>query len=159
MTEPVIIGNATLYCGDCRDILPQLNGIDAVVTDPPYGIEELVGGYGRDGRKIENDKNLDVCHEALRLSAKALENGWLFAFYSARVSPEFFAFDIGAQYFGEVIWDKRAPGMGGGLAVSARKHRSFQSWRTRKAKAAFLCNHTLSARRRSPARKTDQAHA
>lgn len=38
MTEPVIIGNATLYLGDCRDILPTLPKVDAVVTDPPYGI-------------------------------------------------------------------------------------------------------------------------
>jgi DNA modification methylase len=30
------IGNATLYLGDCRDILPTLGGVDAVVTDPPY---------------------------------------------------------------------------------------------------------------------------
>lgn len=35
---PVIIGNATLYCGDCRDILPTLPKVDAVITDPPYGI-------------------------------------------------------------------------------------------------------------------------
>lgn len=28
----------TLYCGDCRDILPTLGKVDAVVTDPPYGI-------------------------------------------------------------------------------------------------------------------------
>jgi site-specific DNA-methyltransferase (adenine-specific) len=33
-----IIGNATLYLGDCRDILPTLGKVDAVVTDPPYGI-------------------------------------------------------------------------------------------------------------------------
>jgi site-specific DNA-methyltransferase (adenine-specific) len=38
MTQPVIIGDATLYCGDCRDILPTLGKVDAVVTDPPYGI-------------------------------------------------------------------------------------------------------------------------
>ena len=36
--KPVIIGNATLYCGDCRDILPTLSKVDAVITDPPYGI-------------------------------------------------------------------------------------------------------------------------
>lgn len=35
---PVIIGNATLYCADCRDILPTLPKVDAVITDPPYGI-------------------------------------------------------------------------------------------------------------------------
>ena len=32
------IGEATLYLGDCRDILPTLGKVDAVVTDPPYGI-------------------------------------------------------------------------------------------------------------------------
>lgn len=37
--EPVIIGRATLYLGDCRDILPTLPKVDAVVTDPPYGIK------------------------------------------------------------------------------------------------------------------------
>lgn len=28
----------TIYCGDCRDILPTLGKVDAVVTDPPYGV-------------------------------------------------------------------------------------------------------------------------
>lgn len=28
----------TLYLGDCREILPALGKVDAVVTDPPYGI-------------------------------------------------------------------------------------------------------------------------
>lgn len=43
MVEPVTIGNATLYLGDCRDILPTLGKVDAVVTDPPYGIGEAAG--------------------------------------------------------------------------------------------------------------------
>lgn len=43
MIEPVIIGNARLYRGDCRDILPTLCKVDAVVTDPPYGIGEAAG--------------------------------------------------------------------------------------------------------------------
>ena len=38
MVEPVIIGNATLYLGDCNEVLPTLGKVDAVVTDPPYGI-------------------------------------------------------------------------------------------------------------------------
>ena len=33
------IGNATLYLGDCREVLPTLPKVDAVITDPPYGIE------------------------------------------------------------------------------------------------------------------------
>jgi DNA modification methylase len=36
MTSPVQIGDATLYLGDCREILPTLGKVDAVVTDPPY---------------------------------------------------------------------------------------------------------------------------
>ena len=32
------IGDATLYLGDCREIAPTLEGVDAVVSDPPYGM-------------------------------------------------------------------------------------------------------------------------
>jgi DNA modification methylase len=32
------IGDATLYCADCKDVLPLLKDIDACVTDPPYGL-------------------------------------------------------------------------------------------------------------------------
>ncbi len=43
MSRVETIGNATLYLGDCRDILPTLGKVDAVVTDPPYGIGEAAG--------------------------------------------------------------------------------------------------------------------
>jgi site-specific DNA-methyltransferase (adenine-specific) len=36
----VEIGNATLYLGDCAEILPTLGKVDAVVTDPPYGLRQ-----------------------------------------------------------------------------------------------------------------------
>jgi DNA modification methylase len=31
-------GGRVIYHGDCREILPQISGPDAVVSDPPYGI-------------------------------------------------------------------------------------------------------------------------
>lgn len=37
MVEPVTIGRAKLYLGDCRDILPTLGKVDAVICDLPYG--------------------------------------------------------------------------------------------------------------------------
>ena len=44
---PVIIGDATLYCGDCMDVLPLIGKVDAVITDPPYGIINEFGSQSR----------------------------------------------------------------------------------------------------------------
>lgn len=41
----------TLYCGDCREILPTLGKVDAVVTDPPYGMK-----YNTDSRRFSGGK-------------------------------------------------------------------------------------------------------
>lgn len=38
MSRVETIGNATLYLGDCRELLPTIAKCDALVTDPPYGI-------------------------------------------------------------------------------------------------------------------------
>lgn len=43
MTRIETIGDCTLYLGDCREIMPTLGKVDAVVTDPPYGIGEAAG--------------------------------------------------------------------------------------------------------------------
>lgn len=58
-----VIGNATLYLGDCRDVLPTLGKVDAVITDPPYGIGKdgqarTTGGNG--GRKAYEFKGWDA---------------------------------------------------------------------------------------------------
>jgi DNA modification methylase len=57
------IGDCTLYLGDCREILPTLGPVDAVVTDPPYGISHstqkgchtVKGGASWAQSKIAND--------------------------------------------------------------------------------------------------------
>lgn len=41
--------NITLYLGDCLDILPTLTGVDAVITDPPYGIGHTSKGSASHG--------------------------------------------------------------------------------------------------------------
>lgn len=45
--EKTLADGVTLYCGDCRDVLPTLGKVDAVVTDPPYGLgARWKGGAG-----------------------------------------------------------------------------------------------------------------
>lgn len=46
------IGDATLMLGDCREILPTLGDVDAVVTSPPYNA-------GKDYGTAEDDLPLD----------------------------------------------------------------------------------------------------
>lgn len=48
--NPAIIGRATLYLGDCRDILPALPKVDHIITDPPYSERTH-------GRHDENSQN------------------------------------------------------------------------------------------------------
>ena len=53
MTSSVIkqmkkIGNATLYCADCKDVFPLLEEIDACVTDPPYGLSFMGNAWDYD---------------------------------------------------------------------------------------------------------------
>ena len=72
------IGNATLYLGDCREILPTLPKVDLVLTDPPYGIgrDKGMGGGGFDStgtwkrkpKKYEGDWD-DVAPDGLLIDA------------------------------------------------------------------------------------------
>lgn len=39
------IGKATLYLGDCAEVMPTLDKADALIADPPYGIS-----YSRDSK-------------------------------------------------------------------------------------------------------------
>ena len=55
------IGDAELWLGDCREILPTLGRVDAVVTDPPYGIGEAAGRNKSRG-KLAIAKDYGISH-------------------------------------------------------------------------------------------------
>lgn len=76
MSKSRTIGDCTLYLGDCLDIMPTLGKVDAVVTDPPYGIgqDKGFGGFGGFGTPIarrqyqgewDNDRPSKECFEAI----------------------------------------------------------------------------------------------
>jgi site-specific DNA-methyltransferase (adenine-specific) len=65
MTQ-ITIHDATLYLGDCLEILPTLARVDAVVTDPFYGIDGGRGGDARDFAKGDYAAAFDDTPESVK---------------------------------------------------------------------------------------------
>jgi len=53
------IGNATLYLGDCREVLPTLPRCHLILTDPPYGISYASNPIIGKGKKASNHEAKD----------------------------------------------------------------------------------------------------
>ncbi len=111
----------TLYCGDCRDVLPTLGKFDAVVTDPPYkvtsgGFCDLEGGFGgwiKDS--YDNKGAIVICdldwEDWLPLIPSAVRpDAHVYIFSNdrnlnrARSAAE----SAGLQFHRLLVWDKRA---------------------------------------------------
>lgn len=81
------IGSATLYLGDCREILPTLPKVDAVITDPPYGIALRNGDVDghRSARRFnvvgDDDQSVGMSvldwAESMKLPTIAFSSPWL----------------------------------------------------------------------------------
>jgi len=54
-----IIGNARLILGDCREVLPTLGKVDAVITDPPYGISANKQTLGKGKKEFDRGGDWD----------------------------------------------------------------------------------------------------
>ena len=55
-------GGITIYHGDCREIIPMVGRVDAIVTDPPYSS----GGMYRSDRANSTDGKYQISHETNR---------------------------------------------------------------------------------------------
>lgn len=90
MKVETLAEGVTLYCGDCREILPTLGKVDHVITDPPYE-DELHKVFGS-ARAIRTDGKKRSRHDTLgfvgvnasrNLFSKLMveaSSGWLIAF-------------------------------------------------------------------------------
>lgn len=100
MADWVEIGNARLICADCRDILPTLEKVDAVVTDPPFGVGNFVQTSGNvRGAAVEwNDEvpSPEVFDELRRISKHRIIWGANF-------------FNCFEPNGGAIFWDKCQP--------------------------------------------------
>lgn len=114
--KPVIIGDATLYLGDCMGFFPTIGKVDAVVTDPPYGILNLQDGTSAAIRKSARASGSGKLKNRI-MNTSAIE--W-------DIAPETEVFDQlramsanqiiwGGNYFplpparGILVWDKEQP--------------------------------------------------
>lgn len=88
MIEPVKIGRATLYLGDCIEVLPTLAQVDHIICDPPYEARmHAAKAHEADLRKdggpsllaIDFDCIDPIRADVVRLSAERCE-GWFIAF-------------------------------------------------------------------------------
>tara|TARA_R110000822_G_scaffold298304_1_gene421007 strand:- start:106 stop:882 length:777 start_codon:yes stop_codon:yes gene_type:complete len=85
---PVQIGDATLYCGDCLDILPTLDDVAHAVFDPPYEaalhaakahLSNLRKDKGPELKEIDFSSIDRIRADVVGLSQTAC-NGWFIAF-------------------------------------------------------------------------------
>lgn len=108
----VIIGDCRLLLGDCLEIMPELGRVDAVLTDPPYGI-----GFGQFNRtnKLRNGQRV----KADKYKNSDWDNSFDFSPVYALLAPLDIPLVIwGGNYFpcvwndggkGFLFWDKKQP--------------------------------------------------
>lgn len=111
-------GGITIYHGDCREILPQMESARLIVTDPPYifgiastGQEGKAGGWG-------DLMNSSIWYESWMTEAKRLtenKQGAAWIFNSWRSFPVLARAAYGARWPIEslMVWDKEWIGPSG----------------------------------------------
>jgi DNA modification methylase len=81
-----IAEGVTLYLGDCREILPTLEGVRHIITDPPYEDElhKAMGSIRRnDGREMVQDlgfEGINATREDIAAAIVKAAEGWLIVF-------------------------------------------------------------------------------
>lgn len=107
MTDPVQIGDSTLYLGDCREILPTLREADAVVTDPPY--DERTHSRARSLKAGGSDIAIDFAplSEFSHLEPMfAASQGWVIAFCALEQLGAYQAAAGAERWMRAAIWDR-----------------------------------------------------
>ena len=103
----------TIYCADCRDILPHLPKVDLVLTDPPYGVSYVSNsGVGRGTIPITND-GARLSLGLYRQTIPLIDAAHVLWFTRWDAWPDVWL--LLGQAFplrGLLVWDKGTPGMG-----------------------------------------------
>lgn len=104
-----VIGKCTLYLGDCMEVMPTLGRVDAVVTDPPYGIGAAngsnAGGTDASGRYKRRPRQYKGGWDDARASPETITSLLAVADRHIVWGGNFFSdvLPIGGRW---LIWDK-----------------------------------------------------
>lgn len=71
------IGDCRLILGDCMGVMPKLGRVDAVVTDPPYGMAFKSNHRTTKHRAIANDESTDLLKWACELKMPHSVYAWM----------------------------------------------------------------------------------
>jgi len=148
-----VIGGVTLILGDCRDVMPLLDPVDHVISDPPYEAhmhdakrgEKIYGARQR--IRIDGHANpppvdfasIDGMREFVSREMVRLSKGWLLVFCTPEgVAPWRDAIEAtGAKYKRACVWIKpdsapqfngQGPAMGAEMFCAAWCGRGHSSW-------------------------------
>lgn len=120
MVKRMEIDNCILYCGDAMEILPDLDPVDCIVTDPPYALTSG-GGNPKSGRRMSgkfnnknynNNGNIVDCDitwaDFMPLLYDALESGHAYIMCNNRhiANCENAAINAGFGLHNWLVWDK-----------------------------------------------------
>lgn len=68
----------TIYHGDCRDVLPQVGRLDLLLTDPPYGIYNNGGKWGKKAELVWDRKPAAGIAEMLSVATEQVIWGGIY---------------------------------------------------------------------------------
>lgn len=115
-------GNITLYHGDCREILPQLEpeSVDLILTDPPYGVSYVTNMVDKNdpmAQPIVGDEDLNMVRDVLPYLDRILRNDRHIYMFGAtmRLGENMEAMGEYWKLKNVLVWDKGLTGTVGDL--------------------------------------------
>jgi DNA modification methylase len=156
-----IIGDCTLYLGDCLEVMPTLDSVDHVICDPPY--EALVHENNKrlsTGRQLKDKRNpftawnfeaVDDIRKPFCAEVKKISNGWFIGFCIIEgVKPwELEINESEMKYKRACLWIKpdgmpqfngQCPGIGYECFVNAWASSGHSKWNGGGKHGVYYCN-------------------
>ena len=130
-----VIGACELYLGNCRDAIPHIGRVDAVLTDPPYGIGIAANPFRQKHETKDWDNSvpdIELLDELREISTSQIIWG-----------GNYFALPVSQGFF---VWDKVQP-------EDFSSAMCEQAWTNIRTPAKLFRRHVVSYTKNHPTQK------